>query len=239
MNPDSYTIEDRIELQSAYKKDYKFVGWTMEHVTEIVGPMMFRTAMIRTMSTPSEAFVEAIEEGTIGNIILTARYKYDGYIILKDQSMLGMFYAEITSIIPIVEREEYMDSKPVYLMGVFLGQTLGNLRENFINDNLVFLDSKGNVITDDKVVSTGHQIVIYDETDGSVRDRVIIVLKGDTNGDGSIDIMDLNTITMHIKETTPLEAEFLIALDIDLNKIVLHIKEVEFIHDKNQTGTMS
>ena len=118
-------------------------------------------------------------------MILVALYEYDGYIQLKEESTLGLFHAEIDSMVPIYEREAYDDANPIYLTGAFLGQTLGNIRENFINPNIEFVDFDGNPLTDDNIVATGYQIIIRHSDDETIiRDRVHIVLKGDTNGDG-------------------------------------------------------
>ena len=85
-------------------------------------------------------YIEEIKPNTvIGSIKLTAVYEYDSYIKLKPESMLGMFHAEITSILPIEERTGYDEANPIYLMGVKLNQTWGELKEQFINKKSILL----------------------------------------------------------------------------------------------------
>ncbi|MDY0276569.1 MAG: InlB B-repeat-containing protein [Acholeplasma sp.] len=246
VNPTEYTIEDRVELQDAIKEDYKFVGWYILSID--TGEQTQMRMMKMTVLTTEEELqkVEIIEEGHIGNITLIARYKYDGYIQLKDESMLGMYYAEASAIEKIEIREDYSEDKPVYLIGALLNQTLENLRENFTNDNLVFWDSKGKVLDDSKVVATGYQIVILSD-DGSVKDRVYIVLKGDINGDGRVNANDTNALNNHISKKTQVDLSKLIAADVngdgrvnanDTNALNNHISKKKLIYDPNETSTL-
>ena len=139
-------------------------------------------------------YIEEIKPNTvIGSIKLTAVYEYDSYIKLKPESMLGMFHAEVTSVIPIEERNYYDETNPIYLMGVFQNQTWANLKENFVNKELYFLDKDGKELTDQDIVASGRMIVIKD-SNGNITDRVHVVLKGDTNGDGRLNIGDQTTI---------------------------------------------
>jgi len=247
VNPTIYTIEDRIILQNAQKEDHRFVGWFMEKEEEENG-----IQMMSTMNEPQEKElipVDVIEEGMIGDITLIAIFEYDGYIQLRDESTLGLYHADITTTIPIYEREAYDDDNPVYLLGVFLGQTLGNLRENFINDNLVFTDKDGNILDDEQVVATGYQIIITDEEDETmIKDRVNIVLKGDADGDGRITVADINAIDNMISGRLEiLEVAKLLSVDLDndgritvadANILDNHISGRSPIHDSNKNSTI-
>ena len=158
-----------------------------------------------------------------------------------------MYHAEIATTIPIEEREDYNDDNPVYLLGVFLGQTLGNLRENFINDNLIFVDSNQNILEDSNVVATGYQIIVLNE-DGDVIDRVHIVLKGDTNGDGRLNAQDTAIAANYInKSNMNLIAARLLASDVngdgrinaqDTAAIASHLNKSKLIYDGSTTSTM-
>src|SRR5690554_541450 len=241
INPDRYTVEDEIILQSAYKADHKFIGWyKIDNQPEV---MFF---MDTTHTEIEGELVEVIQRGTIGDITLVARFEYDGFIKLKPESTLGMYYAEITTTIPILEREIYDDDHPVFLLGLFLGQTLENLRENFINNNLVFVDSNQNILEDTQVVATGYQILVYD-SDNNVIDRVHIVLKGDTNGDGRITAVDFNSISNHLNQSSLLIASKVLAIDlnndgritaVDFNILSNQLNQSSLIHDPNTTSTL-
>ncbi|MDD4070044.1 MAG: dockerin type I repeat-containing protein, partial [Candidatus Izemoplasmatales bacterium] len=248
VNPTQYTIEDRIVLQPAEKEDYKFLGWYVKEIIEDV-PIDQLRGFKRYSSYETLQPIEVIEPGHIGNIVLVAAFQYDGYIKLKPESTLGLFHAEIATTIPIYEREVYDDQNPVYLLGVFLGQTIGNLKENFVNENIIFVDKDGNILTDDQVVATGYQIIIRDEEDETViKDRVHIVLKGDVSGDGIINAVDTNGFRNHISNKVNLvEAAIILAADmnedgiinaIDTNIIRNHINQTNPYWDPSQETTL-
>ncbi|MFA6662310.1 MAG: InlB B-repeat-containing protein, partial [Bacilli bacterium] len=263
VNPSEYTIEDRIVLQDAIKEDYEFTGWYISSVEEVdttkstnttsllslCSFSMFTTTSTTTTTTTSDEElekVEIIEEGFVGNITLIARYEYAGYITLKDNSTLGMYYAEATVIEEIEVREDYSESTPVYLLGVLLNQTIGNLRNNFTNNDLIFLDSDNNELSDDDVVATGYQIVIYDD-DNNIKDRVYIVLKGDINGDGKLNGLDYNGLLDHItSKKTVMKSELLATLinddllvnGLDYNMLLDHINMRVLIFDPTVTDTL-
>ncbi|HHT99572.1 MAG TPA: hypothetical protein GXZ79_05770, partial [Acholeplasma sp.] len=241
INPQTYTVEDEIILQSAYKEHHKFLGWYK--VDNQPQTVMF---MMMTQTEDTGELVEVIQRGTIGDITLIARFEYDGFIQLKEESMLGMYYADIATTIPIEEREAYNDDNPVYLLGVFLGQTLENLRENFINNDLIFVDTNQNLLDDTLTVATGYQILVVDD-DGNVIDRVHIVLKGDTNGDGRITVVDFNNLSNHLNNSNQLIASRVLASDIngdgritvvDFNNLSNHLNNSQLIHDPNITSTL-
>jgi len=207
-NPSKYTIEsETIRLNEAQKEDHEFAGWYLISNDELETPAPETSGDIDFDDYPK---IDAIETGTIGNITLKARYKYAGYIKLKETSKLQMVYAEITSIIPIIERDPLHGEDPVYLMNVYLGQTIADLKNNFETDGLVFLDAEGNELLDTDIVRTGMQVVLKNDND-EVLDLLTVVLKGDTNGDGTISAFDYNLIANHVSNNTPLEAEKLLA----------------------------
>ncbi|QWB99410.1 InlB B-repeat-containing protein [Mycoplasmatota bacterium] len=244
VNPSKYTIEDEVVLQAASKDDYKFLGW---YVVEVIDNADGTTTTTYETLIEGEV-VQVIDPGHIGNITLQAIYQYDGYIQLKEESTLGLFYADVETTIPIFERVEYNEENPVYLMGVFLNQTIGNLKENFINDNLVFIDKDGNELPDDEVVATGYQIIIRDEEDETmVKDRIHIVLKGDTSGDGRITAVDTNMFKNHINGSGQMFASKVLAGDlnddgritaVDLNIIKKHINGSLLIYDPSVDTTL-
>jgi hypothetical protein len=230
-NNPTFTADKDFPLLDAEKEDHAFVGW---YLTEADGEY-------------EEGFIDVIKAGTIfASIKLVAIYEYTGYIQLKEESMLGLYHAELSVTEPIHEREEYNDDHPVYLLGVFLGQTISNLRENFINNDLIFVDAIGKELKESDVVATGYQ-VIAKNSNGEIIDRVHIVLKGDTNGDGRITVADTNIIKNHISKKNELIAARIIAADIngdgritvaDTNMIMNHISNKTPLWDKDMTSTL-
>ncbi len=230
-NNPTFTADKDFPLLDAEKEDHAFVGW---YLTETDGEY-------------EEGFIDVIKAGTIfASIKLVAIYEYTGYIQLKEESMLGLYHAELSVTEPIHEREEYNDDHPVYLLGVFLGQTISNLRENFINNDLIFVDAEGKELNESDVVATGYQ-VIAKNSNGEIIDRIHIVLKGDTNGDGRITVADTNIIKNHISKKNELIAARIIAADIngdgritvaDTNMIMNHISNKTPLWDKDMTSTL-
>jgi hypothetical protein len=205
VNPVYYTIEDSIELQGAYKEDYQFLYWYIPvESTDDSGKEETNIQQI-----------ESIDTGTYGDLVIYAMFKYDGYIKLKDNSTLSLVTVDILETSVVIERDEYNEDNPVYLMGVFLGQTVENLKLNIVNDNVVVLNSGGKVASETDAIGTGWKIVIYDDEDTSVvRDMVSIVLVGDVNGDAKINAMDAKIVSDYILGAKYYEA-YLLASDIN------------------------
>ncbi|WP_208454243.1 dockerin type I repeat-containing protein [Acholeplasma laidlawii] len=250
INPTMYTIEDYIRFNQANKNGYKFVGWYMveqDETSQDMRQMSRRQANILA-NEDLGTYIEEIKPNTvIGSIKLTAVYEYDSYIKLKPESMLGMFHAEVTSVIPIEERNYYDETNPIYLMGVFQNQTWANLKENFVNKELYFLDKNGKELTDQDIVASGRMIVIKD-SNGNITDRVHVVLKGDINGDGRVNVMDQTTLINHLNRKQPILLSNLLAADttgdgkinvLDQTALINHLNSKTPFWDKNQTTTMN
>ena len=227
-NPTKYTIEsETIRLNEAEKQDYQFVGWYLVSIDESTtdSNRNFRARKFSVKATSSfeiEQPIEEIETGTIGNITLQARYVYAGYVRLKDTSKLQMVYADFSDVIntiEVIEREPLNGENPVYLMNVYLGQTIEDLRNNFETEGLVFLDSKGNVLNDYDVVRTGMQVVLYN-SNNEIIDLLTVVLKGDLDGNGAVNISDYTEIYYHIMGKKQVNAEYLLSALVTDDQLV-------------------
>jgi hypothetical protein len=244
INPDRYTVEDNIVLQSAFKENYKFTGWYIKHQEESMFRMMNFTAA--STSEPTYEQVTAIEEGTVGNIELYANYAYNGFVKLKDNSELQMVTAVGLATSVLTERTFYNEEVPIYLMGIFLGQTVGNLRENFVNEGIVYLDKDGNQLSDDSRITTGSQIIVYDDG-GLVKDKIIAIIKGDIDGDGYITFVDFNLVSTAISNTLVFNDFQLLAADVyedgyityvDFNFVSSQINGQDSLHDPDKKSTL-
>jgi hypothetical protein len=78
-----------------------------------------------------------------------------------------------------------------YLTGFTVGTTYGQLQERMKSINadnkLVVRDSEGNEVPSDTAVASGQKMEV---TDGQGTSTYTIILKGDINGDGRIDLRD-------------------------------------------------
>ena len=103
-----------------------------------------------------------------------------------------------------------------YIYGINNKETT-NLIEEIKNKNassvIEFKDSKG-VIKQTKTFNTGDILTV---TIGSDTKTYKLVVSGDTNGDGKIDILDLLKIQKNILESSKLEKEYLNAADVNLD----------------------
>jgi hypothetical protein len=144
----------------------------------------------------------------------------------------------------ITERGGYDVNMPIYLTGIFLGQTVENLKENFINQNIVILNASGTAAADTDAIGTGWRIVIYN-SDNVVADAITIILRGDVNGDGIINAFDIKSINNYFI-SQDLTGAYLLAADvnkdgkiniIDRKLITEHICG-RSIYDSSITSTM-
>jgi len=85
-----------------------------------------------------------------------------------------------------------------YLYSVLEGTTSEEFLTNFKNTSLVIVDMDGNVVDldDEFVVGTGLQIQAI--LNGIVNDELMVLIKGDTNGDGVVDVFDVFNMFDHI-----------------------------------------
>ncbi len=222
--PDPYTIETPLAiLPTPIKADHKFIGWELVEIKESLDEISLKGRQRASGDSPS--IITALEPGTIGWVILKARYAFDGFIEVKDEykDTYSIVNADVTTIIPILERVN--EEKPVYLLGVSLNQTIEDLKTKFRNDTVEFLDQKGELITDlQRVVFTGLQVVIRDGSNpDEFKDRVRVVLKGDVNGDGLVTAIDNDLIYRYVSGKTDLFEEQLLSMLINEDDLITAI----------------
>jgi hypothetical protein len=238
VNPDHYTIEDEVVLQSAYKKDYKFLFWYMKSSdSQIQVLRSFRTMSVAAAPASDEGAieqVEIIEPGNIGDLTLYAMYKFDGFIKLKDTSELVMAYSDDLNVTIINERTSYDQNNPVYLAGMELGTTAANIKSQLVNDNVFILDASGNQVADSADVTTGYQLVLYDEN-GQIKDKIVIVILGDINGDGYITVKDTGVISSYIKGDVSLEGAYKLAANLYFDEF-LTVRDSGVLSNYIKTG---
>ncbi len=91
--------------------------------------------------------------------------------------------------------------------------TVADLKEQFQNEELVFIDSDGNELADDALVGTGTTIkLLYN---GEELDAVDVVLTGDFNCDGSINNKDVVMINQYVLEKRTANNDQMIAIDVN------------------------
>lgn len=151
----------------------------------------------------------------IGNIV-TSEGKEDLYLndtsvqidIIKDQEEKP----EEPDVPAEIESEKYVIEEG-YISKVLPKTTVQKFKENVTSKGkVVFTDEAGNVLSDDSPIKTGTIIKIGEKLQYS------IVVTGDVNKDGEMDIDDLAEMKFHIIETKQLSGIKFKAADIDTDK---------------------
>ncbi len=113
-----------------------------------------------------------------------------------------------------------------FLTGVVRGSTVATLKEN-ISDSVTAYSASGAMLSDNTLVGTGCYIVLYQN---SVEvDRVIVVVWGDTNGDGYVRTYDAKRILRDIVGSDNLENEYYLAADTNSNAGTLSTYDAKLI----------
>ena len=120
------------------------------------------------------------------------------------------------------------------IKSAILGESLLDLKNQLDNDNskLQIWDAKEtNELTNlTAKVATGQIVKLIDLTTGRELDRKVIVVLGDTDGNGNITLFDSVKIVNHYLDKTPLEGAYLEAADVDKNKKITLFDSVKIVN---------
>lgn len=86
--------------------------------------------------------------------------------------------------------------------------------KSYFNDSsyVRVLDSEGNIADDTAAVGTG--MTVQCVVNGNVVDERVIILKGDTDGDGSVSVADASSVMAHVKGNSSLTSYAYVAADV-------------------------
>ncbi|MBR4830465.1 MAG: InlB B-repeat-containing protein, partial [Bacilli bacterium] len=100
------------------------------------------------------------------------------------------------------------------VIGAEPNTTIGEFKDNMLNPNeyIKIYDLDNNELSDDDIVKTGQ--IIRLEYNGNVYDEAILILRGDIDGDGLIDVTDEALITDHILMATQITGYRFLAADV-------------------------
>ena len=118
------------------------------------------------------------------------------------------------------ENEEDPDITDRIVIGMEVGVTISEFKENMTNpsENIKIYDKDNNLLEDTDIIKSGQIIKL--EYNGTVYDEAIMILKGDINGDGLIDVSDRAEVKNHILEITLLEGYKIYSSDIIEDEII-------------------
>lgn len=130
------------------------------------------------------------------------------------------------------------DNEVNLLLNYYLGQTVRDIKSNFINspNRIKIFNKNDDELSDKDVLGTGYIIKLYNLDGTIVLDEVYIVLTGDTNGDCVINTNDLNDILRHIKLASPITVlPYLVAADplnlgiVNTNAVTAILRHIKFL----------
>lgn len=124
-------------------------------------------------------------------------------VLINTQTILN----KIVSDIHTIEND--------YIKTVIEGKTAINLKSEMTNpnDQLKIYNIEGNEIKDSDTVATGYIVKLI--IDNKEYDTKTIIIKGDVNNDGEVNVADIIKLRLHVLETTKLETYNLYAADVN------------------------
>ena len=225
-----YKLES-LNLRNFDLSSLKYIGSsTMDHLVagaklkKIVTPQNFGTKCRKDV-------ISNLLEGMIGEVSWkdkTDNKIYDGK---PDTLIEGHTYVVTGSEYDVDEKESITDiiSDTNYkinsveginisvLTGIEVGDKVSVIKEQLDNDNIQICDKDGNVLDNSSIVGTGCQVQLL--KNGQVIETAVIVVKGDTDGTGTINILDMEAMQKSI---------------LGINKLTGVYKNAALLNDEEQ-----
>ena len=152
---------------------------------------------MRTGSTTT-----VLSNGTTGNINLpvgTTKVYIDVYPSASDRSERKTYEVDITRLTKVSVDFKELILKDQYIHNFAVGDTVDTAlqRLKVTGGTAQITDSSGNVKSGDKIIGTGDMLRIHD-SNGALYMSKNIVIYGDVNGDGKIDMFDAAYLKKHV-----------------------------------------
>ncbi len=132
------------------------------------------------------------------------------YMDLYNSFTLYAHYGEISeeleSVLYVVANKTNEDQSVTrFIVGADAGTLISEFKENMDNPNeyIKIYDLDNNEVSDDDIIKTGLTIKLV--IDGNIYDEATMVVRGDMDGDGIVNITDLLQVKNHIQELTLIE----------------------------------
>ncbi len=158
------------------------------------------------------------ENATIGNTNLSLKSVVGG----TGASTNGIVYAEDTNITIEIQKKDIITEPEKLTSDIYKVETntisriqpnttIAQFKKNVnTKQNMVFTDKKGNVINDENaIIGTGTKLNV-----GTTLEYVLII-KGDVDGDGIMNLNDIAKMKLHYIEKELLTGVYLKAADVD------------------------
>ena len=129
---------------------------------------------------------------------------------------VSMSYLTYVSAIPEQKFDLVSGSKATLTSSVLkpegAGNTVASIKDSFACDVTV-LSASGTALSSTAKVGTGCSVVQYEDDGSTVRNKVVVIVGGDVNGDGLINSTDVTAHKAHVRSVARLVNYFLTAGD--------------------------
>ena len=194
---------------------YNYPGTSVRLTEKITGYYRLNANLnLRSAANTQSASLSVIPNGTIITVSevngywgKTAYGGNTGWVFLE----YATYYSGL-SIQPSSGGTYTRDADGKYIRGSALKQTLDLFEQNFDKQNITVTSAEGTLLSDDDYVGTGCSVSI--EVGGETVDSAVIVISGDVNGNGFIDVGDYVLIKRAVIGTVSLKNERYAAADI-------------------------
>lgn len=180
---------------------YKYTMRVANDVTSLA--LNYKTeSSIATVEMRTGSTTTVLSNGTTGNINLpegTTKVYIDVYPSASDRSERKTYEVDITRLTKVSVDFKELILKDQYIHNFAVGDTVNTAlqRLKVTGGTAQITDSSGNVKSVDKIIGTGDMLRIHD-SNGTLYMSKNIVIYGDVNGDGKIDMFDAAYLKKHV-----------------------------------------
>ena len=130
---------------------------------------------------------------------------------------------QITVLNNVIESSELdvRENEDKVVIGAEIEETIREFKEELNNEasTIKIYDTLGNLLEDDEIVKTG--LVIKLEYNNKVYDEAIMVVRGDVDGDGYVNVTDYMMVLNHSLELTEIEDPIkFLAADVEEDELI-------------------
>ncbi len=168
---------------------------------------------VAVLEVPDSVLTKDLEQA---NVVQVRAVNSSGAYVTKSDGTVSGVYTNAVSQYEVFEKEvclvfaedaQYettvVDEK-VVLSALPLETTVEEIQALFANENVYIVDNQGNIMTDTQQVGTGYTIQI--RNGDNVTQEMPMIVTGDVDGDGKMNVLDMEAIQKHLLQLTNLDS---------------------------------
>lgn len=196
LSPDKSGFNETFNMNT-----YKYTMRVANDITSLA--LNYKTeSSIATVEMRTGSTTTVLSGGTTGNINLpegTTKVYIDVYPSATDRSERKTYEVDITRLTKVSVDFKELILKDQYIHNFAVGDTVDTAlqRLKVTGGTAQITDSSGNVKSGGKIIGTGDMLRIHD-SNGTLYMSKNIVIYGDVNGDGKIDMFDAAYLKKHV-----------------------------------------